>query len=93
MKLEKEAHEIGADYANHTKEVTPGEAPEAKPVDAKKRGWPTQGYKEIKTEEISEKDVNNWASEADTIDKYKQRFKEEWKIKLDEAVAKMIRDL
>ena len=93
MKLEKEAHEIGADYANHTKEVTPGEAPEAKPVDAKKRGWPTQGYKEIKTEEISEKDVNNWASEADTIDKYKQRFKEEWKIKLDEAVAKMIRNL
>ena len=93
MKLEKEAHEIGADYANHTKEVTPGEAPEAKRVDAKKRGWPTQGYKEIKTEEISEKDVNNWASEADTIDKYKQRFKEEWKIKLDEAVAKMIRDL
>ena len=93
MKLEKEAHEIGADYANHTKEVTPGEAPEAKPVDAKERGWPTQGYKEIKTEKISEKDVNNWASEADTIDKYKQRFKEEWKIKLDEAVAKMIRDL
>jgi hypothetical protein len=93
MKLEKEAHEIGADYANHTKEVTPGETPEAKPVDAKERGWPTQGYKEIKTEEISEKDVNNWASEADTIDKYKQRFKEEWKIKLDEAVAKMIRDL
>ena len=93
MKLEKEAHEIGADYANHTKEVTPGETPEAKPVDVKKRGWPTQGYKEFKTEEISEKDVNNWASEADTIDKYKQRFKEEWKIKLDEAVAKMIRDL
>ena len=38
MKLEKEAHEIGADYANHTKEVTPGEAPEAKPDDAKERG-------------------------------------------------------
>ena len=49
--------------------------------------------KEIKDEKISEKDVNNWASEAETIDKYKQRFKEEWKSKLSEAVEKMLRDL
>ena len=93
MKLEKEAFEIGHDYANHTKEITPGEKPEAKPVDVKDRGWPTQGYKEIKDEKISEKDVNNWASEAETIDKYKQRFKEEWKSKLSEAVEKMLKDL
>ena len=93
MKLEKEAFEIGHDYANHTKDITPGEKPEAKPVDVKDRGWPTVGYKEIKDEKISEKDVNNWASEAETIDKYKQRFKEEWKSKLSEAVEKMLRDL
>ena len=93
MKLEKEAFEIGHDYANHTKDITPGEKPEAKPVDVKERGWPTVGYKEIKDEKISEKDVNNWASEAETIDKYKQRFKEEWKSKLSEAVEKMLRDL
>jgi len=93
MKLEKEAFEIGHDYANHTKEITPGEKPEAKPVDVKDRGWPTIGYKEIKDDKISEKDVNNWATEAETIDKYKQRFKEEWKSKLNEAVEKMLRDL
>ena len=93
MKLEKESHEIGADYANHTKEVTPGETPEAKPVDAKERGWPTQGYKEIKTDKINEKDIQIFASSSDTIDKYKHRFKEEWKSKLDEAVQKMLKDL
>ena len=93
MKLEKEAFEIGHDYANHTKDITPGEKPEAKPVDVKERGWPTVGYKEIKDDKISEKDVNNWATEAETIDKYKQRFKEEWKSKLSEAVEKMLRDL
>ena len=93
MKLEKEAFEIGHDYANHTKDITPGEKPEAKPVDVKERGWPTVGYKEIKDDKISEKDVNNWATEADTIDKYKQRFKEEWKSKLSEAVEKMLKDL
>ena len=93
MKLEKEAFEIGHDYANHTKDITPGEKPEAKPVDVKERGWPTVGYKEIKDDKISEKDVNNWATEAETIDKYKQRFKEEWKSKLSEAVEKMLKDL
>ena len=47
MKLEKESHEIGADYANHTKEVTPGETPEAKPVDAKERGCLNLGQGKI----------------------------------------------
>tara|TARA_Y100001951_G_C11217405_1_gene226633 strand:- start:305 stop:841 length:537 start_codon:yes stop_codon:yes gene_type:complete len=90
-KLEKESFEIGADYANHTKDVTPGETPEATPVDAKKRGYPTQPG--LENTKISEKDVNKWASSSDTIDKYKQRFKEEWKIKLDQTITKMIQDL
>ena len=90
-KLEKESFEIGADYANHTKDVTPGETPEATPVDAKKRGYPTQPG--LENTKISEKDVNKWACSSDTIDKYKQRFKEEWKIKLDQTIAKMIQDL
>ena len=33
----KEAYEIGVDYANHTKEITPAETPSEKPVDSKKR--------------------------------------------------------
>ena len=73
-----ESYEIGADYANHTKEITPGETPDAKPVDAKDRGKP------------NEKDVKEWATSDSTIDKYKQRYKEEWKAKLDEVVSKMM---
>jgi nicotinamide mononucleotide adenylyltransferase/predicted nucleotidyltransferase len=90
MKFEKESYEIGADYANHTKEMTPGEKPDAKPIDAKQRGYPTQPDLDTK---ISEINVKEWASSGETIDKYKQRFKEEWKVKLDQAVTKMINDL
>ena len=60
-------------------------------MDAKKRGYPTQPG--LENTKISEKDVNKWASSSDTIDKYKQRFKEEWKIKLDQTITKMIQDL
>ena len=77
-----EAYEIGADYANHTKEITPGETPNAKPVDAKKRGYPTDN--------VNKKDIEEWSLSNDTIDKYKERYKEEWRTKLDEVVKKMM---
>jgi hypothetical protein len=70
--------------------MTPGEKPDAKPIDAKQRGYPTQPDLDTK---ISEINVKEWASSGETIDKYKQRFKEEWKVKLDQAVTKMINDL
>jgi hypothetical protein len=73
-----ESYEIGADYANHTKEVTPGETPDAKPVDAKDRGKPT------------EKDVKEWAALDSTMNKYRERYKDEWKAKLNEVVSKMM---
>jgi hypothetical protein len=73
-----ESYEIGADYANHTKEITPGETPDAKPVDAKDRGKPT------------EKDVKEWSESKDTISKYKDKYKEEWQTKLKEVVIKMM---
>ena len=73
-----ESYEIGADYANHTKEITPGETPDAKPVDAKDRGKPT------------EKDVKEWAALDSTMNKYRERYKEEWKAKLNEVVSKMM---
>jgi len=78
-----EAYEIGADYANHTKEVTPGQTPDAKPIDAKDKH----------KEKISVKDVNEWSTQESTIDKYKQRYKEEWSTKLKEVVAKMMEKL
>ena len=33
--VKKESYEIGIDYANHTKEMTPGETPTEKPIDSK----------------------------------------------------------
>ena len=76
-----ESYEIGADYANHCKDITPGEKPDATPVDAKDRGKP------------SEKDVKEWAASESTMNKYRERYKEEWKAKLSEVVSKMMEKL
>jgi len=90
MKLENESYEIGADYANHTKEITPGQTPEAIPVDAKEKGLPTQGHKNIKIEKITEKDVDNWASQDETIDKYRERYGDNYQQKIQEVKNKML---
>ena len=74
-----ESYEIGADYANHTKEVTPGEKPSAKPIDSKDKGV-----------EVKKEDVEKWAFSDETIDKYKKRYAEEWRKKLDEVVQRMM---
>jgi hypothetical protein len=77
-----ESYEIGADYANHTKEVTPGEKPAEKPVDSKERGKPEQ--------KITKEDIEKWQATDETIDKYKKRYAEEWKSKLQEVVKRMM---
>ena len=77
-----ESYEIGADYANHTKEVTPGEKPSAKPIDSKDKGI-----------EVKKEDVEKWAFSDETIDKYKKRYAEEWRKKLDEVVQRMLEKL
>lgn len=87
-----ESYEIGADYANHTKEMTPGQTPDAKAVDAKDKG----PYKYSKfrldneTNEVKEKDVKEWAMSDAVLDKYKERYKELWREKLDEVVKRMM---
>ena len=75
-----ESYEIGKDYADHTKRVTPGQSVEIE----KKKG--------IIDRESSpdEKDIKEWAASDEVIDKYKQRYKEEWSNKLKEVVTKMI---
>jgi predicted nucleotidyltransferase len=78
---ENESYEIGADYANHTKEVTPGQKPDAKPIDAKQKGSETV---------ITKEDIEKWQTTDETIDKYKKRYSEEWKSKLDEVVKRMM---
>ena len=67
----KEAYEIGKDYADHTKKMTPGQ-PEYK-----------------KDDKITDKDIKEWASSIDTIDKYKKRYGEDYQSEIDEAVKKM----
>jgi hypothetical protein len=76
-----ESYEEGEDYANHTKEVTPGEKADKKPMDSKKR---------TPENRVTAEDIEKWASEGDTIDKYKGRYSESWKEKLEEVKQKML---
>ena len=98
----KDSFEIGADYANHCKQMTPGEKEDAPPVDSKDRGKPTDPYishpgkatdAKVGEDKLSKKEVKEWAASESVIDKYKQRYAEEWKSKLNEVVAKMIEKL
>ena len=79
-RLEKEMdmneyNEIGTDeYAQHTMKMTPGQ--------------PIQNFRRS-TDKITDKDLLKFKNEGGTIDKYKKRFKENWKVELDKAVEKM----
>lgn len=80
-----EVYEIGTpEYTQHTVDMTPGQKNPIKKV---------KGFLERETEKPSEKDVKEWAASESTIDKYRERYKEEWKAKLSEVVAKMIEKL
>ncbi len=71
----KESYEIGTDeYAQHTMKMTPGQ--------------PVQNFRKI-TDKITDKDLEKFKNEDETIDKYKKRFKENWKVELDKAVERM----
>jgi len=71
----KESYEIGTDeYAQHTMKMTPGQ--------------PVQNFRKI-TDKITNKDLEKFKNEDETIDKYKKRFKENWKVELDKAVERM----
>ena len=87
-----ESYEIGADYANHTKEMTPGQTPDAKAIDAKDKG--PQNFSKFRLDNennvVKEKDVKEWAMSDATLDKYKERYKELWREKLDEVVKRMM---
>ena len=92
----KEAYEIGADYANHAKEITPGETPSEAPVMSKDRTPENsiQKKEEKKPEnddEVTVKDIKEWASSDETIDKYRLRYGKLWEIRLNATVDKMIK--
>jgi len=99
-----ESTDIGQDYAKHTSTITPGEPsfagyenPPYKPSQPgsgeKVSKRHVKGFLERDITKPDEKDVKEWAASESTIDKYKGRFKEQWKAKLNEVVAKMIKKL
>jgi len=94
-----ESYDIGHDYAQHTLKVTPGQDgydPNYQGGTYKPAVDNTSGEQVVTrpmTTDISVKDINDWAVSKETIDKYRERYKEEWQKKLSEVVSKMIKDL
>ncbi len=73
--LFKESYGIGTDeYAQHTMKMTPGQ--------------PIQNFRKS-SDPIKYKDIEEFATQSETIDKYKKRFKERWREELDKAVQRM----
>ena len=66
VKAVRESYEIGADYANHTKEITPGETPDEKPVDSKERTPENPQHKDVKKDKYTVKTFKEYADD----DKY-----------------------
>jgi predicted nucleotidyltransferase len=94
-----ESYDMGHDYAQHTAKVTPGQDgydPNYQGGSYKPAVDGTSGEQVVTrpmTTDISVKDINDWAVSKETIDKYRDRYKEEWQSKLSEVVSKMIRNL
>ena len=74
-----ESYEIGTDaYAQHTMSMTPGQ--------------PIQNFRQH-TKAINERDIELFANEDETIDKYKKRYGERWRNELEKAVLRMKKEL
>jgi hypothetical protein len=79
MKNLDEYYEIGTDeYAKHTMAMTPGQ--------------PIQNFRQH-SKTIEENDIDKFANEDETIDKYKKRYGERWKDELEKAVLRMKKEL
>jgi hypothetical protein len=91
-----EAYDIGHDYADYTNKITPGQSNydpnfqggSYKPSDPKKNL--KQVVKRPMTTDVFKKDIEEWAISDSTIDKYRERYREEWRSKLDEVVKRMM---
>jgi len=96
-----EAYDIGHDYAQHAIKTTPGqpgydpnysggEYKPSKSEDNNKRVYTDIKKGLIDRESVNKKDIEEWALSDATIDKYRERYKEQWRTKLDEVVQKMM---
>tara|TARA_B110000285_G_scaffold48833_1_gene55394 strand:+ start:803 stop:3502 length:2700 start_codon:yes stop_codon:yes gene_type:complete len=95
----KESYDIGHDYAEYTNKITPGQAKydpkfqggDYKPSDPKKNLKQVVTTPVIKdVQNIKKEDVEKWSLSDETIDKYKKRYAEEWRSRLDEVVKRMM---
>ena len=87
-----EAYDMGHDYAKYTSSITPGEK-------HYKPGFQGTTYTPSKPsdnlinvnakEKVELKDIEEWASDKDTIHKYKERYGEQWQSKIEETYEKM----
>jgi len=74
-----ESYEIGTDsYKTHTMMMTPGQ--------------PIQNFRTY-SQTINPEDIDKFAIEDETIDKYKKRYKDKWKEELNKAVLRMKKEL
>lgn len=94
-----EAYDIGHDYAKYTSSLTPGE----KHYNPKFQGGsykpsnPSDNLINVNASKDTEpmnkkvelKDIEEWASKEETINKYKERYGEEWQSKIEETYNKM----
>jgi nicotinic acid mononucleotide adenylyltransferase len=81
-----DAYEIGKDYAQHTYKIDPYSAPKKKEKKVKEE--------ELKVYEkygdIEYNDIKVWSESPETISKFKDKYGLDWRVKLDENVAKMM---
>ena len=75
VKLEKEeSYEIGKDYADHTKEVTPGQTPEKKKKKSKKKKVDESSIIELTSKELSKNKSLKEQPELGSLDEVKKEF-------------------
>ena len=94
-----EAYDMGHDYAKYTSSITPGEKHYSasfqgttyKPSNPKDNLINVNAEKDNEMKKKVElKDIEEWANDKDTIDKYKERYGEDWQSKIEETYEKML---
>ena len=95
-----ESYDIGHDYAQHTLSMTPGQVGYDPNYQGGKYEPSTHENNQKRVyngpddvNKVDKEDVEKWAVSDEVIDKYKKRYAEQWKAKLDEVVRRMLENL
>ena len=93
-----ESYDIGHDYAKYTSSITPGEKHykttfQGTSYTPSKHSDNLININAEKEKEMNKKvelkDIEEWATKEETINKYKERYGEEWQSKIEETYNKM----